>query len=109
MLKRLAKNNSEKVKILKVDVSRHQQWANREGIRSIPTFQIYREGEKLKQFSGAPPEAQIQQMIDHYAGKAKLNQESADQKHATTEGAEPTIKPMPKDWLPPGITRGKPE
>lgn len=88
MLERLAEKNAEKVKILKVDVSSEREWAASEKIAGIPAFQIYKGGKKVKEFKGAPPEAQLQKVIDE----------------CSAEAVSP-ISPMPKDWLPPGVTR----
>ena len=118
MLERLAEKNAEKVKIIKVDVSKESQWAAREGIRGVPTFQIFSGGQKKKQITGAPPEHQLQKIIDHYAAKSEPvpvssgetgNSEAggSDASEKSAPPAEPTVKPMPKDWLPPGISRKK--
>ena len=114
MLERLAEKNAEKVKIIKVDVSKESQWAAREGIRGVPTFQIFSGGQKMKEITGAPPERQLQKIIDHYAAKSESATKSSDETGASSDTAEkpapapePTVKPMPKDWLPPGISRKK--
>lgn len=93
MLERLAEKNADKVKIIKVDVRSEREWAAKEKIRGVPAFQFYRGGKKIKSFSGAPPEENLQQMIDHYAS---IEAPVAEQ---------PAIQPMPKDWLPPGVSR----
>lgn len=97
MLERLAGANSEKVRVLKVDASANRNWAMNEKVRSVPTLQFYRGGQKLHEFAGAYPEDQIQKKFDQY---------SATTAEASVP-AEPAIRPMPKGWLPPGITRKK--
>lgn len=111
-MERLAENNKEKVKIIKVDVSKESQWAAREGIQGVPTFQVFSGGQKKKQITGAPPEHQLQKIIDHYGIKSKPanadeTEGSSDTGEQPAPAAEPAIKPMPKDWLPPGISRKK--
>ncbi|MCP5536048.1 MAG: thioredoxin family protein [Akkermansiaceae bacterium] len=100
MLERLAKKNGEKVRVVKVDANEHRDWAMKEGIRGVPTVQFYRGGMKLHEFAGAYPEKVIQQKIDQYAVAATPSSGGDGSKPA-----EPVIKPMPKDWLPPGVTR----
>lgn len=103
MLERLAKDNADKVRIVKVDVSKHQEWAVEEKVRGIPTFQIYRNGSRVDQFAGAYPEKYMQKKIDRFA---MVTVSSSDSKgEGEQPAAEPAIKPMPKDWLPPGVTR----
>jgi len=100
VLERLAKANSDKVRIVKVNANEEREWAMKQRIRGVPTIQFYRGGMKLHEFSGAYPEDQIQQKIDQYAsagGAARVGEDG--------KPVEPTIKPMPKDWLPPGVTR----
>ena len=99
MLERLAKANSKKVRILKVDANANRDWAMKERVRGVPTIQFYLGGMKLHEFSGAYPEKNIQQKIDQYAMAAgKTVDENGNP-------VEPAIRPMPKDWMPPGITR----
>lgn len=103
MLERLAKQNADKVRIVKVDVSKHREWAAEEKVRGIPTFQIYRSGSRVDQFEGAYPEKYMQKKIDRFAVAAASSSDSKGDEGQPV--AEPAIKPMPKDWLPPGVTR----
>jgi len=89
VLERLATANSAKVRVLKVDAGANRNWVQNEKIRGVPTTQFYLGGKKLHEFGGSYPEAQIQKKFDQYAAA----------------GAKPAIRPMPKGWLPPGITR----
>ena len=105
MLERLAQNNANKVRILKVDVTEHNEWAAQQKVRGIPTFQIYSGGSLVEQFAGAYPENFLQQKIDKYA----INQGGAEAgENSEVQSAAPKpIQPMPKDWLPPGVTPSK--
>lgn len=107
MLVQLAKENADKVRILKVDVSEHREWAVQQKVRGIPTFQIYHKGRKLEQFAGGYPKDYLQKKIDrHFDAK---QEHAGDGAEVVTDGEpagqEAIIKPMPKDWLPPGVTR----
>lgn len=115
MLERLANKNAEKVRIVKVDVTAHGEWAHEQKVRGVPTFQFYSGGNKLEQFAGAPPEIILQQKIDQYAAAAVSSEapkvaaqgisESGAAVPAVTPANESVMKPMPKEWLPPGVTR----
>lgn len=100
MLERLAKKNGEKVRVIKVDANENREWAMKERIRGVPTVQFYRGGMKLHEFAGAYPENVIQQKIDQYAMVATTSSAGEE-----GQAAQPVIKPMPKDWLPPGVSR----
>ena len=105
MLERLAEKNSDKVRILKVDVMKNQKWATQENVSGIPAFRLYNGGLLVDQFSGAYPQKIIQGKIDKYSTLtfseprkgAKDGEEDAPPK-------APTVRPMPKGWLPPGVT-----
>ncbi|MBT8036072.1 MAG: thioredoxin family protein [Verrucomicrobiae bacterium] len=96
MLERLASANGEKVRIVKVDANANRAWAANHQIRGVPAFLFYRGGSLVHQFTGAYPEEEIQRRIDQYAVVVDGDQPA---------GAEPAIKPMPNEWLPPGVTR----
>ena len=96
MLERLADANGEKVKIVKVDANANRSWAASHKIRGVPAFLFYKGGALVHQFTGAYPEAEIQRKIDQFAVAANGEQPA---------GAEPAIRAMPKEWLPPGVTR----
>lgn len=102
MLERLAKKNADKVRIVKVDISEHQEWAVEQNVTGVPTFQIYGGGNKLEQFAGGYPENFIQRKIDYHAENLALS----DGVIAVGGDSGPVrvIQPMPKDWLPPGVT-----
>ena len=100
MLERLAKGNGEKIRIIKVDVTQSQNWARSENIRGIPTLQFYRAGSKVHEFSGAYPEQEMQRRIDKYALVAGGSASGAD-----GETPQPVLQPMPKDWMPAGVSR----
>lgn len=102
MLERLAKDNAEKLRIVKVDVADNREWAAEQKVRGIPTFQIYADGKKLEQFAGGYPESFLQKKIDKYSASL-ASAGGAGSGDSKSEDA--AIKPMPKDWLPPGVTR----
>jgi len=98
VLEQLAKENAKKVRIVKVDAYQNSQWAAKEKIRSVPTIQFYRKGEKVHQFSGSYPKDVIQQQIDlHAASWGKETDEDGNP-------IVPAIQPMPKEWMPLGVT-----
>lgn len=98
MLERLAEANPKKVRIIKVDVYENSEWAAQQGIRSVPTIQFYRKGAKVYEFSGSYPEHVIQQQIDQHS------QSWGGEKDEDGNPVQPAIQPMPKKWLPPGVT-----
>ena len=104
MLERLAKKNVDKVRIVKVNVGKHQKWAMKEKVRGVPTFKLYSGGMLMNQFSGAYPEKIMQSKIDQY-GSSLVSASSTNKEGKEGEAKkEPAIQPMPKNWLPPGVT-----
>lgn len=107
MLERLAEKNSEIVRIIKVDRTKNQKWARSENVNGIPAFRLYNGGMLVDQFTGAYPENMLQGKIDKYSTlrfsepKVTPGEEGKD-----APPREPTVRPMPKDWLPPGVISG---
>jgi thioredoxin 1 len=64
ILDQLANDYDGKVKFVKVDADANTQIATSQGILGLPTVQIYRNGEVVKQFQGGKPRGSIVKMID---------------------------------------------
>ena len=107
MLERLAEKNADKIRIIKVDVTKDGKWAQEENVRGIPAFRLYSGGMIVDQFAGGYPEQQLQAKIDKYGSVVKASAASAQKKdkdgNPVGAAPEPTIRPMPKEWLPPGV------
>lgn len=125
VLERVSAEFGEAVKLRKVDVDKARSIAMRNGVRGIPDVRFFRDGKQVHQFSGAQPEARIRETFNNLMPKApskdltpkkdekpeslvqrllpKAQPEEKDE--AATEDEGPSIRPMEKDWLPPGIER----
>lgn len=55
ILEEIAAEHGDKLKILKLDIEENQKTAERYGIVSIPTMNIYSQGEVVKSITGARP------------------------------------------------------
>lgn len=97
MLERLAKTNGSKLRVVKVNVDKDKSWAAKEKIKGIPAFQVYSGGMLMETFTGALPEKHFQSKVDQYASVASSGKPGE-------KAAKPTIQPMSKDWLPPGVS-----
>ena len=106
MLERLAEKNAQKVRIIKVNAVKHSSWASEEHVRGVPAFRLYRGGTLVERFVGAYPEKQIQGKIDKYAPVFD-GSSSGSKAHGDNgkNSKEPTVQPMPKGWMPAGVTR----
>lgn len=105
VLEKLADKNSDSVRILKVNAAENRSWAAEQNVRGVPTFQFYSNRVRLEQFSGAYPQAKLQEKIDKYVDSGKGGGSSSG--GSSKKPSEPTIKPMPKDWLPEGVERSR--
>lgn len=56
----------DRIRILKVDVDKHQNTAAQYGIQSVPTLMIFRKGEVLYRQSGAMPKADLMALINQF-------------------------------------------
>jgi thioredoxin 1 len=59
ILKEVAKQMGDQVRILKVDVDKNQAIAQQWGISSVPTLMIFKQGKELFRQSGVIPATQL--------------------------------------------------
>lgn len=52
-----------RVQVLKVNVDRHQAWAQRLGVSSIPSLMMFRQGQLVGRIDGLPQPQQLAQAI----------------------------------------------
>lgn len=63
ILKELASEMDEQVKIVKIDVDRNPAVARHYGIQGVPTFMLFKDGKQLFQQAGMMSKAQLKQLI----------------------------------------------
>lgn len=66
ILDTLANEYGGKLIIAKVNTEEEQAVAAQFGIRSLPTVQLFKDGQPIDQFMGALPEAQIREFLDRH-------------------------------------------
>jgi thioredoxin 1 len=59
----LARRAGEKATVGKLDVDRHPEVAERYGVRSIPTFLLFRKGQVVERRVGARPLEELQALL----------------------------------------------
>lgn len=93
-----------KVSLGKVNVDDARDIAQREGVRSIPDVRIFRDGKQVDQFVGVASADTIRAMLSKHSEGIQVakvdSQSSAPQGSSETE-----MKPMKKDWMPPGMEK----
>ncbi|MEO6134711.1 MAG: thioredoxin [Ginsengibacter sp.] len=65
-LLRFAKNNSEKLRVLKIDIDKNQSAAQQYNIQGVPTLILFKEGKVLWRQSGAMTAQQIGNYVNQY-------------------------------------------
>ncbi len=53
--------------VAKVNIDQHQQLAQQNGVRGVPTLQLYADGEKVKRLVGMQDESTLRDLIGRYA------------------------------------------
>lgn len=94
-----------KVVLGKVDVDKQGALAQRHGVRSIPDVRIFRDGRQVDRFVGDLASDEIRKMLARHSAGLPESTPSAPAGTATQADPEPPIRPMEKDWRPPGIER----
>lgn len=56
----------DKIRIIKVDIDKHNDTAAAYGIQSVPTLMLFRKGEMLHRQSGALPKADLLALLDPF-------------------------------------------
>ncbi|MTW20690.1 thioredoxin [Allochromatium palmeri] len=70
MLAKLAEQYDGRFLLAKVDTEAEQALAAQFGIRSLPTVQLFRNGQAVDQFMGALPEPQVREFLDRHLPRA---------------------------------------
>lgn len=97
MLERLAKTNAEIARVIKVDAEAEAEWVTEKGVKGVPSFHFYNDGELVHEVVGSIPESDFQNKIEYYSLSAKEREGKS--------GPEKSIQALPKDWLPSGVSR----
>lgn len=114
------------IQIGKVDVDRDKNLALRNRVRALPDVRIFRDGKPVHRFNGAMPEGELRELFSRLTtetepetkgifslvdrlrsktGEAAGETGDPQDPQKSGEPAEPAIRPMEKDWMPPGIER----
>ncbi|MCI3134009.1 thioredoxin family protein [Phenylobacterium aquaticum] len=63
-----------KVKLVKIDIDKHPQYAGQLRVQSIPAVFAFVGGRPVDGFMGALPDSQVKQFVDRIAGQAPANE-----------------------------------
>ncbi|PPQ73783.1 hypothetical protein CVT26_011517 [Gymnopilus dilepis] len=63
IFEKLSENAPEGLEFYKVDVDEQEQIAQEVGIRAMPTFMVFKNGDKVKDFVGAHP-SKLAELVD---------------------------------------------
>ena len=67
MLKEFADQNTQKVKVIKVDVDKNPMASSKFKVQAVPTLIIFHKGEIIWRQAGVVPNSQLQKIIDNYS------------------------------------------
>jgi putative thioredoxin len=70
VLEKLAGEYGEQLCIAKVNTDQERALAEQQGIRSLPTLQLYRNGELVEQLLGVQPDTALRSLIDAHLARA---------------------------------------
>jgi len=66
VLENLKQQLGDRLRIIKVDVDKHQQTAAQYGVQAVPTLMLFRSGRQLWRQSGALPLPQLMTVVNSY-------------------------------------------
>jgi thioredoxin 1 len=64
IIKEIADDNGEKLKVVKINIDESPQTPGTYGIRSIPTILMFKDGQVVSQLSGARPKGDFQELVE---------------------------------------------
>lgn len=66
ILEEIAREHSDKISVVKLNVDENPQVAQSYGVLQIPTMNVYQNGEVVKQIIGAKPKAMLLKDLEEY-------------------------------------------
>lgn len=124
VLSAVVEENSGVARLGKLNVDQARELSVEQGVKGIPDVRFYIDGKMVHKFTGAAPKATLESLIaEHSAGISPLNDFSETLNSGINEmgangqtpppkprpaNAKPideAMKPMSKEWLPPGVTK----
>lgn len=103
VLEKVAGEFDKDVVLGKVNVDQARELAGKLGVTAIPDVRLYRDGVMVDRFQGTIPEAELREKVNRHT--FGLGAKSGTPKEGEEGKVEPAIRPMEKDWLPPGVER----
>ena len=64
IVKELADDNGDKLKVVKMNIDDSPQTPGTYGIRSIPTVLVFKDGQVVSQLTGARPKGDFQELVN---------------------------------------------
>ena len=63
IVKEIADDNGDKLKVVKINIDESPQTPGTYGIRSIPTILMFKDGQVVSQLTGARPKGDFEEMV----------------------------------------------
>ncbi len=64
IVKEIADDNGDKLKVVKINIDESPQTPGNYGIRSIPTILMFKDGQVVSQLTGARPKGDFQELVE---------------------------------------------
>ena len=64
IIKEIADDNGDKLKVVKINIDESPQTPGTYGIRSIPTILMFKDGQVVSQLSGARPKGDFEELVE---------------------------------------------
>ena len=64
IIKEIADDNGDKLKVVKINIDESPQTPGTYGIRSIPTILMFKDGQVVSQLTGARPKGDFEELVE---------------------------------------------
>lgn len=119
--------NSGVARLGKINIDQASELSQSQGVRSIPDIRFYIDGQLVHRFVGGKSKATLEKLVKEHTAQITSTHDYAGQLNAGLDSVAPgsssapaqrtpqhnakpideAMKPMEKDWLPPGMSRKK--
>ena len=66
ILEQVKERLGDRIRIIKIDVDKHQALSQQYAVQAVPTFMIFRKGEMLYRFSGGIARVDMVNLLENY-------------------------------------------
>lgn len=109
MLDKLAVEYADRMVVGTINIDKCGVLAAKHGVEGIPDVRLYLYGQQVDKQVGLPPEQALRSLLEKhmpvFVKQKEASTKTGEGQNEQEKPEEPSIQPMNKDWMPPGMER----